>query len=251
MNMFAFDRQRLAGSWAVASLLGMLTVVSLFGATADSALAQKKRKPTPTPTVITAPPPQVIQIVAAEANRVIVTIDPGSGYTTEGEYVSGPLQPGGDIVGSPRPQALNVDGGQTWLTNLVPNSDYVFRFRRTYFFNSTTSPGQTVTSPYTNFAFRTPTLEQSRPSAPVISLTEVTNTILVSWAPSIDNVSTQTQINYFYSLNGGALQTNCGSYCFGDTGLRINRPAPGSKLVVFAVDGAGIQSLPSNEIVIP
>jgi len=256
MNKSTASRQRLFGSLAMTAIVMLLALASFLGTPADAVHAQRK-KPTPTPAVLAVPAPQVIQVVAAEGNRVIVAVDLGSGYTPEGEYVSGPLQPGGDIVGPARPQALFVDGGYTWLTNLVPNSDYVFRFRRIWLFNSATNTIQAVTSPYITFSFHTPTLEQSRPSAPVISLGEVTATsITVNWNPSTDNVSPTTEISYVYSLTpdplyGQPLRPTCSIYCFGATGLRINRPAPGTKLVVFAFDSARNQSLPSNELIIP
>ncbi len=239
-----------------------LTMIGMLAASSGTANAQRPKptrppRATPTPAPVTVvPPPSIIQVVAAEANRVVVSVDPGSGYNVQGEYVSGPVIPGGDIVGSPAIQVFLVDGGNYWVTNLVPNSDYVLRFKRIGFFNSATNTYSTVTSDYTTFAFHTPTLEESRPSAPVISFGQVTaDRVTVVWDPSTDNTSSTTQIQYVYSASnivvGSPLLPTCSQYCFGTTGLTIQRPPSGTTLTVFAIDYAGNRSLPSNALVVP
>lgn len=240
----------------MASVTAILAVACIMGTTIGIANAAKPRpQPPPAPVVFVAPP-SIIQVVAAESNRVVVSVDPSSDYVVEGEYVSGPTQPGGDIVGSPAIKVFLVDGGNFWVNNLVPNSDYVVRFKRTYFFNRATNTLSPVTSNYTTFSFHTPTLEQSRPSAPVISFGQVTTTDLtVLWNPSTDNVSSQTQIQYVYNASNivmsSPLLPTCYQYCFGATGLKIKRPPAGTTLTVFSLDTAGNRSLPSNVLVAP
>jgi hypothetical protein len=193
--------------------------------------------------------PAVITSVELENIRNIITIDPGSDYGTQGEYVSGLTQPGVPI------SVFDVDGGRKWITGLTANSDYVFRFKRTYFFNRATNTLTTVTSPYTNFAFHTPTLEQARPSTPVLSLGAVTaTTVDITWAPSTDNASVAQKISYTYTLNGVQSGANCAQVygsCFGATGLQLARPAPGQtiRVTVTATDDVGNNSLPSAEFV--
>lgn len=234
----------------------VLAILCVMGASADIANAAKPRpKPQPAPVVLVSPP-SIIQVAAAEANRIIASVDSGSGYIVAGEYVSGPTIPGGDIVGGPAIQVFLVDGGNYWVNNLVPNSDYVIRFKRIGFFNSATNTYITVTSNYTTFSFHTPTLEQSRPTAPVISFGQVTaENINVLWNPSTDNTSSNTQIQYVYNASNivmsSPLLPTCYSYCFGTTGLRIQRPPSGTTLTVFAIDGARNRSLPSNVLVTP
>lgn len=250
MQLTSKSMRRVAASllFVITSLSG--AVAGTFGASAEPVAAARPR-PTPVP-VPTVAAPSTLTVVSAEANRVIATIDPGSGYTVQLEYVSGPLIAPGPITGSPSPTGFLVDGGQYWFTNLVPDGSYVFRARRTYFYNAATRTGMTVTSPYTNFSFRTPTLAASRPSAPVISILDVSATTLrVSWSPSTDNASGPTQLRYVYRVNGGPEVPTCGSYCFGTTGAVIPRPAAGSSIVVFAIDGAEIRSLVSNTLIAP
>lgn len=198
------------------------------------------------------PPPSVIEVVEAESNRVAVTVDAGSGFTVQGELVSGPQLPGGPAV-----RVQSVDPGWQRISNLVPDSDYVVRFRRTGFFDRTTNRFVQVTSDWTAFSFRSLAVEQSRPSAPAISEGRVlidargVVSLEVLWASSIDNASTATQLSYVYTVNDGPLTPNCFAYCLGTTGARVNPlPAVGSRIRVFAIDRAGNRSLPSNELIV-
>jgi hypothetical protein len=193
-----------------------------------------------------------IQVVEAEANRFTVTVDFGSGFSVEGQVVSGPSLPGG-----PGLQVQSVDPGRQRIANLVPDSAYVVRFRRTGFFDRKTNRFTRVTSDWTSSAFRSLTLEQSRPSAPVVSegraLIDAIGEVYleVLWAPSTDNASTTTQLRYVYTVNGGAQTPSCFGYCSGTTGAGIKPlPAVGSRIVVFAFDAAGNRSLPSNEVIV-
>ncbi|MCB9149757.1 MAG: hypothetical protein H6645_01465 [Caldilineaceae bacterium] len=226
----------------------VMLMISLFGANTTTAYAKKpKPTPTPTPTVPTVPPPGVITVLRAEDYRFVVDIDPNSGYSVVGEYVSGP-------IGAQTPQVHHADHDGYWIDPLLPDSDYVFRFKRSYYFDSSTNTLYTVTSDYTTYSFHTPTIEESRPSAPVISVAEITNDYVgFTWQPSTDNASPASKLQYVYTINGGSNHPTCVTYCTGGIpGLVLyDKSLAGSKLVVYAIDQAGNLSLPSNELVIP
>lgn len=235
----------------IARVTATLAVTCILGLTASTANAARA-KPSPTPVPATfVPAPEHIQTVSAENIRAVLSVDPGSDYIAEGEYVSGPTQPGGSAV-----KVSMVDGGNFWVTNLVADSDYVVRFKRSYFFNRTSNTLSPVTSNYTSFSFHTPSVEQSRPSAPAISFGQVTaSDITVLWNPSTDNASSQQQISYFYNASNSVMNDpllpTCQLYCFGTTGMTIKRPPSGTTLTVFAYDTAGNRSLPSNVLIVP
>lgn len=216
----------------MAAALAAVLIASTAGVPAQHAQAQ---------TVV--PPPSVSTVVEAEGNYLIVDIDPGSGYSVQGQYVSGPVQPSG-----PAPSTSLAGTSRVRLTNLVPGSDYVYRFRRTRFQNNP------VTSAFTSFTFRTPSLEVARPSTPVIRFAEVTpTTIKVVWNQSTDNVTAPIAILYDYTLNGGGFLPVCTIFyaCYGKTELVLARPPSGTRIVVLAMDQARIRSLPSNELIVP
>jgi hypothetical protein len=245
MKVFLSESRRTDRSGLRLTAVAMLSVITFASATVGTANAAQ-----PSQTVV--PPPSVIEVVEAEANRFRVTVDFGSGFSVQGEYVSGPTLPGGPAV-----RVQSVDGGRQQISNLVPDSDYVVRFRRTGFFDRATNRFSRVTSDWTTFSFRSLTLEQSRPSAPVISegralLDGLSNPYLeVVWAPSVDNASTSTQIRYIFSVNDGPYAPTCQSLytCF--NGVNISPfPALGTRIRVIAIDAAGNQSLPSNELIV-
>lgn len=234
-----------------AAALSIGTPLALVAADSASAARATQPPPAPAPTVVAAP--SVFQILSSESNRERLAIDPGTGFGHEVQVISGPSGISGtDLVsGSPVTAFLTDFGWQ--VGTLVPSSDYVIRARRTSRFNFSTKTLGTVTSPWASFSFRTPSLAASRPSTPVLTLGSVTaTTVTINWAPSSDNVSTETQIGYSFTRNGVNAGTTCQVYCFGATGLRIARPAPGTsvRIAVTAVDDAGIPSLASQEIVV-
>jgi hypothetical protein len=234
-------------AWVLPGIASIM--ISSVAVSPTVASAGKPRPPKPTPTPVAAPPvPTNFRVKWSEAVGVVVTVDPSVIYV-EGQLVSGP---GGSLVGYTDPHAGIL------IQNLTPNSDYTVRFR-SYAFSASF---QQVFSNYATFTFHTPTIEQSRPSAPVISFETVDPGFLdVSWPPSTDNsVGVQAStayVRYDYSINGGAQQTVCGGgYCNGgETRVQLGRlngnlPA-GSRIVVTAVDAFGIRSLPSNTLVVP
>lgn len=181
----------------------------------------------------------------SEAVGVVVTVDPSIVYV-EGQIVSGP---GGSVFGYADPYAGIL------IQNLTPNSSYTVRFRSW----APTSSGR-VYSDYATVTFQTPTIEQSRPSTPVINFSGSDATFVnVSWPRSTDNsvgvAASAAYVRYRYSVNGGPFQGVCnGPYCTGgETYLRLSRiTAPsGSTIVVKAVDAFSIESQLSNVLVVP
>jgi hypothetical protein len=201
-NSFKCISRRLA--WALPAIASIM--IASVAASPTVANAGKPRPPKPTPTPVAAPPvPSNFRVKWSEAMGVVVTVDP---FAVEGQIVSGP---GGSVFGYSDPHAGIL------IQNLTPNSDYTVRFRSYAF----TASFQQVFSDYATFTFHTPTIEQSRPSAPVISFAAIDpGSLDVSWPPSTDNsVGVQASaayVRYVYSINGGAQQSVCdGGYCNG------------------------------------
>jgi hypothetical protein len=138
-------------------------------------------------------------------------------------------------------RAFSSDFGRLSFLGLAENSNYTFRYRNKVFVSSTQS---FVLSPWTTFAFRTPTFDSLRPLAPpnlrVVELTATT--VTVRW-DSVPNA-----IRYDYSLNGGApifSALNC-QYCLAVDALTATfaRPAAGST-VAFSVTATRQPTLPN------
>ena len=214
-------------------------------AAAGTGVAARAPAPKPVP-VQTLPAPTSFQVTSSEPVRVIANIDAGTPYTDEVQVLSGPS--GGGALNP----FLSYRG--YWFSPLLANNDYVIRARRIYSYDPIARKLTTVTSPWTTFTFHTPTLEASRPSAPVLRAGPAfsPSNVGIDWNPSTDNGSTSDQIQYTWSLNGVDKGPTCSLYCFGSTGLEIPRPAPGAsaRVVVTAIDDVGIASLPSAAFVV-
>ncbi len=235
-------------------LLMISLVVSLLGAVtiaAPSLAARPRPQPLPPPA-----PAVVTNIVVNEATQggFIVTNPDELGVDYIVQIVGPPIFPVPDFPGV----TTNgyVAGTEGRLTGLLPATAYTVTVFRHRFYDSRTNKVVNVLSAPTTFSFTTPTLAATRPSKPVISIASQTSTIAyLVWAPSTDNVSTETQLQYVYTVAGDPQRTavpTCFSYCFGTTGTPIIKPAPGQSIsvTVTAIDGAGIRSLPSNAVVI-
>jgi hypothetical protein len=226
-------------------LVGALTI-------AQPSLAAKPR-PQPLP----APAPAVVtNIVVNEATQGgFVVTNPGEfGVDYVVQIVGPPVFPVPDYPGV----TTNgyVAGTEGRLTGLLPATTYTVTVFRHRFYDSRTNQAVNLLSAPTSFTFTTPTLAATRPSRPVISITNQTPSLAyLAWAPSTDNVSSETQLQYIYTVAGDPQRSavpTCSSYCFGVTGTAIIKPPPGVSIsvTVTAIDGAGIRSLPSNAVVI-
>lgn len=181
--------------------------------------------------------------VTSPAESGVETIATISGPGTGGTFASGPT--------------VYVDGGGVgYARNLLPASSYTVTLVRHRFYDVNTGKVANLTSAPVSFTFTTLTLQQSRPSTPSIAVTSSTTThVVVNWAPSVDNTSTETQLSYTYAVAGDVARQavpTCFQYCFGATGTQISRPPAGTsiRVTVTAQDYAGVRSLLSNEIVI-
>ncbi len=230
---------------------GLAAIFGLVLLAPTSAGAAPPRTPSPAPAAAV-----VGSVTVPESNSAQFTVtNPYQSGVETLATVSGPgtQSPLSGSVGTAPYVFVDITGlGR--VTGLQPASTYTVTLRRHRFYDPRTNRAVNVTSAPTTFSFTTLTLAESRPSAPVISLSRLTTTnALIGWAPSIDNTSSETQISYRYSIAGGAtdVSTSC-AYCFGATGATIRLPAAGSSITVTvtAIDGAGVVSLPSNPVVI-
>ncbi len=229
----------------VVGLVGSVTIA------APSLAARPRPQPLPQPA-----PAVVTNVVVNEATKggFIVTNPAESGVDYIVQIAGPPIVPVPPFPG--RPENGYVAGNEGRLTGLIPASDYTVTVFRHRFYDTRTNKVANQLSAPTTFTFRTPTLAATRPSTPVISIASQTATnVRLAWAPSTDNVSSETQLQYIYTVAGDEQRTavpTCFSYCFGTTGTIINRPSPGQSIsvTVTAIDGAGIRSLPSNAVVI-
>lgn len=242
----------------VAGLAACFMAVTAGGGAAEAAGRRPRPAPTPAPAPLPAPAAPVVgTITVNESNSAQVT------FTNPFEFgvdwvasVSGPSLPSNSLYGGTGLRAYVEVTGLARVTQLVPDSTYVLTVRRHRFYDPATNQAVSVLSAPTEVTFRTLTLEQSRPSTPVITRAGSSGTReLIRWAPSTDNTSAETQISYVYTVADDPFRTavpTCSQYCFGTTGTSVPRPAPGTsiRVTVTAIDGAGVRSLPSNELVI-
>ncbi len=238
-------------SKVVGAVAACLLAVAVGGGTASAA----KPRPRPTPAPLSAPDaPVVSTITVNESNSAQVTFtNPFELGVDWVATISGPALPDDSVFGFGGPRAYVDITGAAQATRLVPDSTYVLTVRRHRFYDTSTNQAVNVLSAPTQVTFRTLTLAQSRPAAPVISRTGGTGaSAFISWAPSTDNTSVESQISYTYSVAGGTATPTCFQYCFGATGAAVPLPAPGTsiRVTVTAYDNAGVASVPSNELVI-
>ena len=245
------------GRTAARVVAGVTACLIAMTAGAGAASAAKPR-PRPTPTPLPAPAAPVVgQVTVNESNSAQVT------FTNPFELgvdwlatITGPSLPSDSVYGFGGPQAYVEITGLARATRLVPDSTYVLTVRRVRFYDVNTNQAVNVLSAPTQVTFRTLTLAQSRPSAPVISRSGGTSaSAFVTWAPSTDNTSFDSQISYTYTVIGDPQRTavpTCFQYCFGATGAAVPLPAAGTsiRVTVTAYDNAAVASLPSNELVI-
>lgn len=229
---------------------GLAAIFGLVLLAPTSAGAAPPRTPSPAPAAAV-----VGSVTVPESNSAQFTVtNPYQSGVETLATVSGPgtQSPLSGSVGTAPYVFVDITGlGR--VTGLQPASTYTVTLRRHRFYDPRTNRAVSVTSAPTTFSLTTLTLAESRPSAPVISLSRLTTTnTLIGWAPSIDNTSSETQISYRYSIDGAPqVSTGC-AYCFGTTGASVRLPAPGTSITVtvVAVDAAGVVSLPSNPLVI-
>ena len=239
---------------AIAGVVACLIAVTAGSGAASAA----KPRPKPTPSPLPAPAAPVVgRVTVSESNSAQVTFaNPFELGVDWSATITGPALPDSSVFGFGGPRASVEVTGLARATQLVPDSTYVLTVRRYRFYDASTNQAVNILSAPTQVTFRTLTLAQSRPSAPVISRSGGTSaSAFVNWAPSTDNTSFESQIYYTYAVVGDpyrAAVPTCSAYCFGATGAAVPLPAPGTsiRVTVTAYDNAGVASLPSNELVI-
>jgi hypothetical protein len=224
---------------AAVVLMGAATFASNPAATA----ASRPRPTTTTTTRPTVPPTTVVPPTSiAAATSFTVTQNTPDDFQVQ----MAPANQLGDaeLLSGPNFGAANLfssDFGRLTFLGLAENSNYTFRYRNKVFVSSTQS---FVLSPWTTFAFRTPTFDSLRPLAPPnLRVVERTaTTVTVRW-DSVPNA-----IRYDYSLNGGTpifSALGC-QYCLAVDALTatFTRPAAGST-VAFSVTATRQATLPN------
>jgi hypothetical protein len=230
-------------------IVGAIGVSALLAGTPGADARPPKPKP------LGAPAPAVVTSFSApEATAARYTISNPSEFGVDVSTTISGSPPTDPFAGISPYVVFSLDTGL--IFNLQPSTTYTVSVVRFRFYDAGLNKAVDVRSAPTTFTFTTPSLAASRPSAPVISIAgSPPGTVNIAWAPSTDNSSTPDQIQYFYTVAQDPFRQSvptCSSYCFGTTGTLIPRPAPGTSIsvTVTARDGALIDSLPSNTLVI-
>ncbi len=234
--------------------LGALCVVGMLAGGSQVDAARPRPRPLPTPAA-----PVIADIVVDDATTFTfrVTNPFESGVETIVRTVTGPCRP--DQIFACGPSGSVGVTGDGRVTGLQPESTYTVSVERVRFYDTNTNRAVSLRSAPTTFTVTTLPLAQVRPSAPVITATAPIvlsgrNYVGLSWAPSTDNTTGTTGLQYTYRIAEDPLGQDvptCSQYCFGTTGTRLLAPAAGTSIsvTVTAIDANGNRSLPSNTVV--